>query len=49
MVKVRAGTIEINGRDRVEPICRCRQHCYFVDVKATEAWLVVKARKSAQA
>jgi fluoroacetyl-CoA thioesterase len=43
-VKGRAVMFEVNGRDSVEPICRCRHHRFVVDVKTTEARLAAKAQ-----
>jgi len=45
-VKGRAVTFEVNGRDSVEPICRCRHHRFVVDVKTTESRLAAKAQKA---
>ena len=45
-VKGRAVTFEVNGRDGVEPICRCRHHRFVVDVKTTEQRLAAKAQKA---
>jgi predicted thioesterase len=48
-VKGRAVTLEVEGRDSVEPICRGRHHRFVVDVKKTEERLAAKAQKAAQA
>lgn len=45
-VKGRAVTLEIEGRDGVEPICRGRHQRFVVDVKTTEARLAAKAQKA---
>jgi len=48
-VKGRAVTLEVEGRDSVEPICRGRHHRFVVDVKKTEERLAAKAQKAARA
>jgi fluoroacetyl-CoA thioesterase len=45
-VKGRAVTLEIEGRDTVEPICRGRHSRFVVDVKTTEQRLAAKAAKA---
>ena len=45
-VKGRAVTLEIEGRDSVEAICRGRHQRFVVDVKNTEARLAAKAAKA---
>jgi len=45
-VKGRAVTLEIEGRDSVEPICRGRHGRFVVDVKTTEQRLAAKAAKA---
>ncbi len=45
-IKGRAVTLEIEGRDSVEPICRGRHSRFVVDVKTTEARLAAKAKKA---
>ena len=45
-VKGRAVTLEIEGRDSVEAICRGRHQRFVVDVKTTEARLAAKAAKA---
>ncbi len=44
--KGRAVTLEIEGRDGVETICRGRHSRFVVDVKTTEARLAAKAKKA---
>ena len=48
-VKGRAVTLEIEGRDSVEPICRGRHGRFVVDVKTTEQRLAAKAAKAGMA
>ena len=48
-IKGRAVTLEIEGRDSVEAICRGRHQRFVVDVKTTEARLAAKAAKAAKA
>ena len=48
-IKGRAVTLEIEGRDSVEAICRGRHQRFVVDVKTTEARLAAKAVKAAKA
>ena len=45
-VKGRAVTLEVQGRDSVEPICRGRHARFVVDVKTTEQRLAAKAAKA---
>lgn len=45
-VKGRAVTLDIEGQDSVEPICRGRHKRFIVDVKTTEARLAAKAQKA---
>jgi fluoroacetyl-CoA thioesterase len=45
-VKGRGITFEVEGRDNVEPICRCRHQRFVVDVKTTESRLAAKAAKA---
>jgi fluoroacetyl-CoA thioesterase len=45
-VKGRAVTLEVEGRDTVEPICRGRHSRFVVDVKTTEQRLAAKAAKA---
>ncbi|HEX8012088.1 MAG TPA: LysR family transcriptional regulator [Casimicrobiaceae bacterium] len=45
-VKGRAVTLEFDGRDGVDLICRGRHHRFVVDLKATEARLAAKAQKA---
>jgi predicted thioesterase len=45
-VKGRAVTLEVEGHDGVDTICRGRHHRFVVDVKATEARLAAKAVKA---
>jgi predicted thioesterase len=45
-VKGRAVTLEVEGRDSVEPICRARHNRFVVDVKTTESRLAAKAAKA---
>jgi predicted thioesterase len=45
-VKGRAVTLEVEGRDSVDLICRGRHHRFVVDVKTTEARLAAKAQKA---
>ena len=45
-VKGRAVTLEIEGRDSVEPICRGRHVRFVVDVAKTRARLAAKAGKA---
>ncbi len=44
--KGRAVTLEIEGRDGVETICRGRHSRFVVDVKTTEVRLAAKAKKA---
>jgi predicted thioesterase len=45
-VKGRAVTLEFEGRDSVDLICRGRHHRFVVDLKTTEARLAAKAQKA---
>jgi predicted thioesterase len=45
-VKGRAVTLDVEGRDSVDLICRGRHHRFVVDVKTTEARLAAKAQKA---
>jgi predicted thioesterase len=45
-VNGRAVTLEIEGRDSVEAICRGRHQRFVVDLKTTEARLAAKAAKA---
>ena len=45
-VQGRAVTLEFEGRDSVEPICRGRHDRFVVDVKKTEARLAAKAKQA---
>jgi len=45
-VKGRAVTLEFEGRDNVEPICRGRHARFVVDIKTTEGRLAAKAQKA---
>ena len=45
-VKGRAVTLEVEGHDGVDTICRGRHARFVVDVKATEARLAAKAAKA---
>ncbi len=47
-VKGRAVTLEFEGRDAVEPICRGRHQRFVVDVQKTEERLAAKMKKAAQ-
>ncbi len=48
-VKGRAVTLEVSGRDAVDPICRGRHQRFVVDVATTEARLAAKAAKAEKA
>ena len=48
-VKGRAVTLEIEGRDSVEVICRGRHHRFVVDLETTYARLAAKAKKAERA
>ncbi len=48
-VNGRAVSLEFEGRDGVEPICRGRHNRFVVDVKKTEQRLAAKAQKAQQA
>jgi predicted thioesterase len=45
-VKGRAITLEIEGRDTLDAICRGKHNRFVVDVKTTEARLAAKAAKA---
>ena len=45
-VKGRAVTLDVEGRDSVEAICRGKHQRFVVDVKTTEARLAAKAKKA---
>jgi predicted thioesterase len=45
-VKGRAVSLEVEGHDGVDAICRGRHNRFVVDVKATEARLAAKAAKA---
>ena len=45
-IKGRAVTLEVEGRDNIETICRGRHSRFVVDVKTTEARLATKAKKA---
>lgn len=45
-VKGRLVTLEIEGRDDLDPICRGRHQRFVVDVKTTEQRLAAKAAKA---
>jgi fluoroacetyl-CoA thioesterase len=45
-VKGRSVTLDVEGKDSVDAICRGRHQRFVVDVKATEARLAVKAKKA---
>ena len=45
-VKGRAVTLDVEGRDSVEAICRGKHQRFVVDVKTTEARLAAKAAKA---
>jgi predicted thioesterase len=45
-VSGRAVTLEVEGRDSVDLICRGKHRRFVVDVKTTEERLVAKARKA---
>lgn len=48
-VKGRAITLDVEGQDSVEAICRGKHRRFIVDVKTTEARLAAKAAKAAKA
>ncbi len=48
-VRGRAVTLEVEGSDELDPICRGRHHRFVVDVKKTEERLAAKAAKVANA
>lgn len=45
-VKGRAITLDVDGRDSVDAICRGRHQRFVVDLKTTEARLAAKAKKA---
>ena len=45
-VKGRAVTLDVEGRDGIDLICRGRHHRFIVDLKTTEARLAAKAAKA---
>jgi fluoroacetyl-CoA thioesterase len=45
-VKGRAVTLDVEGRDSVDAICRGKHQRFVVDVKATEARLAAKSKKA---
>jgi fluoroacetyl-CoA thioesterase len=45
-VKGRAVTLDVEGRDSVDTICRGKHQRFVVDVTATEARLAAKAKKA---
>jgi predicted thioesterase len=45
-VKGRSVTLDVEGRDNVDAICRGKHQRFVVDVKATEARLAAKAKKA---
>jgi predicted thioesterase len=45
-VKGRAVTLDVEGRDSVDAICRGKHQRFVVDVKTTEARLAAKAKKA---
>jgi fluoroacetyl-CoA thioesterase len=45
-VKGRAVTLDVEGKDSVDAICRGKHQRFVVDVKATEARLAAKAKKA---
>jgi predicted thioesterase len=45
-VKGRAVTLDVEGRDSVDQICRGRHHRFIVDLKTTETRLAAKAAKA---
>jgi len=45
-VKGRAVTLDVEGRDSVDPICRGKHQRFIVDIKTTEARLAAKAKKA---
>lgn len=45
-VKGRAVTLDVDGRDGIDLICRGRHHRFIVDVKTSEARLAAKAAKA---
>ena len=48
-VKGRSVTLDVEGRDSVDAICRGRHVRFVVDVKSTEGRLAAKAEKAAKA
>ena len=45
-VKGRSITLDVEGKDSVEPICRGRHKRFVVDLKTTEARLAAKAKQA---
>jgi len=45
-VKGRSVTLDVEGRDTVDAICRGKHQRFVVDVSATEARLAAKAKKA---
>lgn len=45
-VKGRAVTLDVDGRDGIDLICRGRHHRFIVDVKTSETRLAAKAAKA---
>lgn len=45
-VKGRAVTLDVEGKDSVDAICRGKHQRFVVDLKATEARLAAKAKKA---
>lgn len=45
-VKGRSVTLDVEGKDSVDAICRGKHQRFVVDVKATEARLAAKAKKA---
>lgn len=45
-VKGRAVTLDVEGRDSVDAICRGKHQRFVVDIKTTEARLAAKAKKA---
>jgi fluoroacetyl-CoA thioesterase len=45
-VKGRSVTLDVEGKDSVDAICRGKHQRFIVDVKATEARLATKAKKA---
>jgi predicted thioesterase len=45
-IKGRAVTLDVEGHDGIDLICRCRHNRFIVDIKTTEARLAAKAAKA---